>query len=129
MEEELQKLKKELKLTRICNLLVAVLLVCVIAGGAYMVDRLAPAVTALQELQPVAEKLGDLDVEMLNEKISQLDIDGLNQAIEGLDTQELTKAIKNINDVSDKLQEIGENLSEFTNSFGNTFSGLFGGGR
>ncbi len=115
MDEELQKLKKELKLTRYCSLITAVLLVCVIAGGAYMVNRLAPAVTALQEMQPVVEKLNNLDVEMLNEKIEQLDMEGLNQAMEGLDTEELSKAIKNINDVSDKLQEIG-----------NTFSGLFG---
>ena len=112
MEEELRKLKKELLINRICSIVVAVLLVCVLAGGAYALKGLAPAVTALDELRPLAEKMEDLDVDMINAKIAELDIDGLNQALEGLDTEELTRTLKNVNEASEQMKAFGESLSK-----------------
>ncbi len=125
-EEVVNALRKELKVTRYCTLFIALLLVLVIIGGVAVVNMFSPAITAVQEIQPVMEKMTDLDVEMLNEKIAQLDIDGLNEAIAGLDTEEISIALANINDAVEKLQEIGEGISDFSNSVNQSFSGLFG---
>lgn len=125
-EEILNKLRKELKITRYCSIFVAVLLIVVIAGGVYMMNAITPMVAAMQKMQPAIEKMADLDVEMLNEKIAQLDIEGLNQAIAGLDTEEVSEALKNINEAVERLQEIGDGLSTFSDSVNNSISGLFG---
>ena len=124
-DELIQALRKELKVTRICSLLVAVLLLVVIAGGVYTVNKITPALAAMQKMQPAIEKIEDLDIEMLNEKIAQLDIEGLNQIVTDLDAEELSRALKNINDATENLKEIGEGLSSFSDSVSNSFSGLF----
>lgn len=126
-EEMMNSLRKELKLTRYCSLFVAVLLVVVIIGGVSIVNILRPAVTAVQEMQPVMEEMAQLDVAMLNEKIAQLDIDGLNQAIAGLDTEEMSEALANINDAVEKLQALGEGFQNFSGSMNQSISSLFGG--
>lgn len=125
-EELLNALKRELKVTRYCSLLVASLLVLVIAGGVYVVNKVTPTLTALQEMQPAIEKIEQLDIEALNEKIEQLDIEGLNKIIEDLDAEELSETLKNINDAAAMLKEAGEGFSEFSDSISNSFSGLFG---
>ncbi len=125
-EEMMNSLRKELKVTRYCSLLVAVLLVVVIIGGVSVVNMLHPAILAVQEMQPVMEQMAELDVEMLNAKIEQLDIEGLNQAIAGLDTEEMSRALANINDAVEKLQEIGEGWNNFSSSVNQSISGLFG---
>ena len=125
-EEMMKALRKELKVTRYCSLLLAVLLVIVIAGGVFMMNMFAPAVTAMQEMQPVMQQMANLDVDMLNEKIEQLDIEGLNEAIDGLDTEEMSKALANMNAAVEKLQEIGEGWSNFSSSVNQSISGLFG---
>lgn len=128
-EEVMNTLRRELKITRYCSVFVAVLLVCVIAGGIYMANKIAPAAAALQEMQQTVEKLEELDVEMLNEKISQLDMEQLNQAIEGLDTEALSKALRSMNEAVEKLQKFGESFGSFSDSVGNSVSDFFGNGR
>ena len=125
-ENVLNSLRKELKVTRYCSLFVAVLLIIVIIGGVSVMNMLRPAITAVQEMQPVMEQMAELDVDMLNEKIVQLDIEGLNQAISELDMEEVTKALTNMNDAVEKLQEIGEGFSKFSSSVNQSISGLFG---
>ena len=125
-DELINSLRKELKVTRYCSLLVAVLLVIVIIGGVSIVNTIRPAITAVQKMEPVMEQMAELDVNMLNEKIAQLDIEGLNQAISGLDMEEASKALANINDAVEKLQEIGEGFSKFSGSVNQSITGLFG---
>ena len=125
-EDDLAVLRKELKITRYCSLLVAMLLVIVIIGGVFLAKQMAPALTAIQEMQPAIQKMEQIDVEMLNAKIEQLDIEGLNKAIEGLDVEELSKSLKNINEAIDRLKEAGESFEAFSELFSNSFSGLFG---
>lgn len=127
-EEMLKALRKELKLTRYCSLLVGMLLLLVIVGGIYAVNRMEPALTAIQKMQPAIEKMEQLDIEVLNEKIEQLDIEGLNKIVEDLDAAELSEALKNINDATALLKEVGDGFSEFSDSISNSFSGLFGKG-
>ena len=127
-DEMLQELRKELKVTRICSLVVAALLVIVIVGGIYTVNKISPALTAMQKMQPAIEKMEQLDIEVLNEKIAQLDIEGLNQIVEDLDAAELSEALENLNDAAEMLEELGDGLSSFSNSVNNSLSGLFGSG-
>lgn len=125
-EEVLNSLRKELKFTRYCSLFVAVLLVAVIIGGVYVVNIMSPALEALQQMQPAVEKMEQFDVEMLNQKIEELDIEGLNKIVEDLDAKELSEMLKNINEATAKLKEVGEGVSNFSESISNSFSGLFG---
>jgi len=128
-EEILNSLRKELKVTRYCSLFVAALLVFVIVGGIYVVNKITPALTAMQQMQPAIEKMEQLDVEVLNQKIAQLDIERLNQIVEDLDAKELSETLKNINDATALLKEAGEGFSEFSDSLTGSFSDLFGIGR
>ena len=125
-EEIIKSLQKELKITRYCSLLVAVLLLFVIAGGFYVGNKMTPALTAVQKMQPAIEKIEDLDIEMLNQKIEQLDIEGLNKIVEDLDAEELSETLRNINDAAAKLKEIQKGFGDFSDSVSNSFSDLFG---
>lgn len=125
-EEVLNSLRKELKFTRYCSWVVATLLVFVIVGGVFVVNKMAPALTAIQQMQPAIEKMEQLDIEMLNQKIEQLDIEGLNQIVEDLDAKELSETLKNINDAATMLKEAGEGFSEFSDAISDSFSGWFG---
>ena len=127
-EEMLKALRKELKFTRYCSLLVGILLLLVIVGGIYVVNKMEPALTAIGEMQPAIEKIEQLDIEMINEKIDQLDIEGLNKIVEDLDAAELSETLKNINDATAVMKEFQESVSEFTDSWTGSFSGWFGNG-
>jgi len=128
-EEVLKSLRKELKFTRYCSLLVATLLVFVIVGGIYVVNKMTPALTAIEQMRPAVEKMEQLDIEMLNQKIEQLDMEGLNKLVEELDAKELSETLKNINDATALLKEAGEGFSNFSDSLTGSFSDWFGVGR
>lgn len=127
-EDMLETLRKELRYTRYCSIGVAILLVVVIIGGIYAVNKMTPALEAISQMQPAIEKIEQLDIEMLNEKIEQLDIEGLNKIVEDLDAEELSETLKNINDAAAMLKEVGNSIGEFSDSISNSFSGLFGTG-
>lgn len=125
-EEMLKSLRKELKITRYCTLFTGVLLLAVLIGGIYIMNKIEPALVAVREMQPVMEQMEELDIGLLNEKIEQLDMEGLNEMVKDLDAAELSEALKNINDAAAMLKEAGESISEFSNSISGSFSGLFG---
>lgn len=125
-EEMMQSLQKELKITRYCSLIAAGLLICVLAGGVYLANCMSPITKAVQEMQPIMEELGKIDVDLLNEKIAQLDMEGLNKAIEGLDTEELSKLLQNINEAAEMLEKVGDGFQSFSDSVSDSFSNLFG---
>ena len=125
-EEMIKSLQKELKFTRYCSIVVAALLVLVIVGGIYVVNKMTPALAAIEQMQPAIEKIEQLDIEMLNEKIEQLDIEGLNKIVEDLDAEELSETLKNINDATAILKEMGEDLGDFSDSVTGSFSDWFG---
>ena len=138
-DEMMKALQKELRITRYCSLFVSVLLLLTIAGGIYTVNKMQPALEAVQNIRPTIQKIEDLDVkalnqkieqldiEVLNQKIEQLDIDGLNQIVEDLDVEELSETLKNINDAADKIREIQSGFSGVSDSFSDAFSGWFKG--
>ncbi len=125
-EEMLKALRKELKFTRYCSLIVGMLLLLVIVGGLFVVKKMEPALTAIEQMQPAIEKIEQLDIDVLNEKMEQLDIEGLNKIVQDLDAEELSETLKNINDATAMLKEAGKSIGEFSDSISNSFSGLFG---
>ena len=124
-DEMLKALRKELKITRYCSLIVGLLLLFVIVGGIYVVNKMEPALTAIEQMRPAIEKMEQLDIDVLNEKMEQLDIEGLNKIVEDLDAEELSETLKNINDATAMLKEAGKNIGEFSDSLSNSFSGFF----
>lgn len=128
-EAAFDSLQKELRITRICSMVVAGLLVAVIAGGIYLANLIVPMVTAIQEMQPAIAKLETIDMDLINEKISQLDIEGLNEMIQTLDGDEVSEALEHFNRALEKLEKVQSDLESFSSSVSNSLSGLFGIGR
>ena len=149
--EAIEKLQKELQVTRIFSLIVAVLLGVVIAGGIFFMSMMMPMVTTMKEMQPMIqkmeqidvellnEKFAQIDVELLNEKIEQLDIEGMNELIhgidemlEGADTEQMRETLENINAALNNMMKVQNTLDalkdSLTNSLTSSFSGLFGTG-
>ena len=115
----------ELKFTRLCSLFVATLLMFVIVGGIYAINKITPALTAVERMQPAIAKIEQLDIEVLNEKIEQLDIEGLNKIVDDLDVEALSEVLRNINEATAYIEEIGEGFSEFSDSVTDSFNDLF----
>lgn len=147
--QAIEKLRKELQVTRIFSIIVAVLLGAVVTGGIFFMGMMMPMVTAMKEMQPVIrkmeqidvellnEKFAQLDVEVLNDKIEQLDIEGMNELIhsvdemlEGADTEQMQETLDSINAALNNMLKVQNTLDALTNSLTNSltssFSGLFG---
>jgi len=129
-EVVMEKLTKELRITRIFCILSSLLTVCLLAGGFLVWNQVQPVISVLQEAKPVMEQLSELDVEEMNrtleqvnvtmesvdwqqvsEALGELDVNAINEAVEGLDTQELTKAVENLNKVVSVLEKWGNKWS------------------
>lgn len=149
--EAIEKLRKELQITRIFSVIVVVLLGAVITGGIFFMNMMRPMVTAMQEMQPAIqkmeqidvevlnEKFAQLDVEALNEKIAQLDIEGMNELIHGMDelladvdAEQMQETLDGVNAALNNMLKIQNTLEALAdslkNSFTSSFSGLFGNG-
>ena len=124
-DDMIKALRKELKFTRLCSLFVATLLMFVIVGGIYAINKITPALTAVERMQPAIAKIEQLDIEVLNEKIEQLDIEGLNKIVDALDVEALSEVLRNINEATAYIEEIGEGFSEFSDSVTDSFNDLF----
>lgn len=118
-----EQLRKELQLTRIFCIIVAVLLGVVITGGILLMNMMKPVVSAINEMQPAIQKMEQIDVEMLNEKLAQLDVEVLNEKIEQLDIESLNATLNSIQKAQNTLEALTESVK---NSFSSSFSGLFG---
>lgn len=137
----LEKLRKELRTTRIFCAISSVLTLLLLVGGCIAVviaqDYAGKVQEYAEEVTPVIEQLAKLDVEEFNltmenvntslqsvdweqvaASLEALDVDALNEAIENLDTEELTEALKNLNDVSATLRVVGDKVSSWTSVFG-----------
>lgn len=137
----LEKLRKELRTTRIFCAISSILTLLLLVGGCFAVVIVQDYAVKVQEyateVTPVIQKLSKLDVEEFNRTMTNvnhslqavdweqvatsleaLDVDALNGAIEKLDTEELTEALKNLNDASDALRAVGDKMGSWTSMFG-----------
>ena len=105
--QNLEKLRKELRMTRIFNSITAVLLICVLIGGFIIFSK-------MQDYMDTAMQL----VEELSAQLKQLDMDALNEAIAGLNTEELSKALENLNDAAETLENFSGSIKDFFSKFG-----------
>ncbi len=123
----LKKFRRELAITRLMCIVTSILIVCLLAGGVYV----------LRQVQPVLEQAAAVDVENINETLSQVksslenvnlkqaaetmqqvaetiesvDLEAWNNAIDGLDTAELSKTLANLNDAVESLRQIEASIN------------------
>lgn len=144
-QEMMEKLQKSLKINRILNVILITLMICLLAGGYFVVQKITPAMGILQEVrtslqaleqldyqalnqtlaeldvEALNEKIEALDMEILNEKLEQLDVDNLNELLDGLDAEEMSEALENLNNAVDKLEKVEENLGALGEWFNSKF--------
>ena len=132
-QNDMDKLFRELRLTRIVSIISSLLALSLLIMGGYFAHTIKGT---LREAEPAMEKIAEVDVESLNatlehinetleavdlepimQAIEELDVEGLNTAIDSLDMEELSKALRNLNDAADIMKKIGETLSPLTSIF------------
>lgn len=134
MEPAMEKLRKELRATRIFSMISSILMVCILVCGFMVCQGVKPYV---EQLWPVVEQLAEVDFagianslqsletsvnavdwKYLSQQVSRLDVDAINEAIAGLDTEELSKGLENINKAAESLQKMSDSLKAFSSKFG-----------
>lgn len=131
-ELAVERLARELRMTRIFCIISSALTICLLIGGFLIWNNIQPILSVVQEAKPIMEQLSALDVEEMNhtleqvnvtlesvdwqqvsESLQELDVDAINEAVAGLDTEELTKAIENLNKVVSVLENWGNKWGSF----------------
>ncbi|MCD8380841.1 MAG: hypothetical protein LUC95_11135 [Lachnospiraceae bacterium] len=130
--EMIEKLRRELRLTRIITIVSILLTLCMAGLVLYFQQTVKTAMEPLTEqmadldtdtlnemianLKTVSDELAqaDIDWEKLSETVNSLDVEALNEAIAGLDTEELSKAIENLNNAVEALENLGSSTSSLT---------------
>lgn len=123
----LKKFRRELAITRVMCIVTSMLILCLLAGGIYV----------LRQVQPILEQAAAVDVENVNETLSQVksslenvnleqamdtmqqvaetmesvDLEAWNNAIDGLDTAELSKTLANLNDAVESLRQVEASIN------------------
>lgn len=137
-QEDMGKLLRELRFTRIVSIISSLLAVLLLVFGGYLVYTVKDI---MREAEPVMEKIVEVDIENLNatlkhvnetlesvdlepvvQAIEELDVEGFNAAIDSLDMEELTKALKNMNDAADVFRQISQSLSQLLSKLTSLFS-------
>ncbi len=127
--QDFEKLRRELRTTRIFSGITSVLLVGILIGGFIVFAKVQEYA---QTVMPLAEKVSEVEFDVLNEsmeslnetlqvidweklslQLEELDMDALNEAIAGLNTEELSKALENLNDAAETLEQFGESVKGF----------------
>ncbi len=105
--QDMEKLRTELRMTRIFNIITSLLLICVLMGG-FMVFR---------EVKQYADAAMPF-VEKLAVQLEQLDVDALNEAVAGLNMEELSEALENLNNATETLENFAATIKNFFSKFG-----------
>ncbi len=130
--ELIEKLRRELRFSRIISLISILLTVCLVGVVLYfqqtvqtvvepVTEQLAGLDTdtlneAIANLEVVSDELAqaDIDWEELADTINSLDVEAFNEAIAGFDTEELSEAIENLNNAIEALENLGNGASSVT---------------
>ena len=105
--QDLDKLRKELRMTRFFSGITSVLLICVLVGGFLFFSKVQGY---LEDAMPL--------VEQMSAQLEQLDMDALNESIASLNTEELTEALEHFNDAVDTLESFTGSVKDFFSKFG-----------
>lgn len=124
-----ESLRRELRMTRIINGIVSILLVCVLLGGVLFY---AKAQKYAEQVRPLTEKLAMVDYEVLNETMSSLntslneidwsvlseglsevDWKQLSEDLEAIDWEKLSATLKNLNNTADAMKNFSDSLRAF----------------
>lgn len=123
----LKKFRRELAITRLMCIVTSALILCLLAGGVYV----------LRQVQPILEQAAAVDIENVNETLRQVkssledvdlkqaadtmqqvadtmqsvDLESWNNAIDGLDTEELSKTLTNLNNAVESLRRIENSIN------------------
>lgn len=132
-QSNMDRLSRELKLTRIVCLAASLLTALLLAGGGVLYmklqgifERTQPVMEQVSQvdmaalngiLRQVEESLGEVDWEQISDTMGKLDVDALNDAIENLDTKELSKTLANLNHAVETIQEIKDAIQFFLGMF------------
>ncbi len=126
---ELKSLKRSLLVTKVLCGVLCLLMVAILAGGAYVVKILYPevqtvnshleALSALtkqvegvdfaqvsKDVNEINATLSDVDWEMVSEQLNSLDVESINTTLQGLNVEELEEAIENLNSVIGVLRKL-----------------------
>ncbi len=135
IQEELEKLKKELRITRVLCTVSSLLTAGLLIGIVFLSVNLLPLIRFAEDVRPVMGSLKALDVEAVNgvldqletvdlkefsDAVEQLDMDTLNdtleqvdKALEDMDMEAVSTAVQNLNGVVDTLKSVSNTLSSF----------------
>ncbi|MBR6326564.1 MAG: hypothetical protein IKR61_07130 [Lachnospiraceae bacterium] len=135
LQQELKSLRRSLRINRILNAVILVLLIALLAGGYMVVQKVLPSLAdvkaiaeSLEEMESGLAMLESVDIDALTQDVDEinaqlssvdwesiitqveaLDVDGFNEAmdsLEALDAKELEKAIENLNAVMATFQKL-----------------------
>lgn len=137
--DELEILRRELRLTRIFCMVSSAVTLCLLAGIIILSSRVKPVYEFMKEAGPVLEQASKLDVDAFNETLNRmneslgqvdwaqlsdtlnsLDVDAINNALENLDMEEFSKTLANLNNVADALKDLSSKFSSLPSVFGIT---------
>ena len=104
--QDLERLRKELRMTRVFSGITSALLICVLIGGVIVFLKVQ---AYMEAVMPLAEKM--------LAQLEQLDMDALNESIAGLNTKELTRALENFNDAVERLEGFTDAVKGFFSKF------------
>lgn len=108
-------LKKQLRITRLTALALAalVLVLAVLANG------------AMREVQTLADRVEQIDIERVADTVARLDVDSLNEAItrlkaqvEALDTEALNGAMQALDEAAGSIGAAADRFNRMTAIFG-----------
>lgn len=100
--QDLERLRKELSMTRILSGITSILLICVLVGGVLLFSKVQGY---LKDAMPLVERM--------SAQLEQLDMGALNESITGLNTKELTEALENFNDAVETLETFVGSIKDF----------------
>ena len=127
--QDFEKLRRELRITRIFSCITSVLLIGLLIGGFIVFSKVQEYA---QTVMPLVEKVSEVEFNVLNEsmenlnetmetidweklsaQLEALDMEALNEAIAGLNTEELSKALENLNDAAETLEQFSDSIKGF----------------
>lgn len=132
-QEDMKKLFRELRITRILSTVSSLLAVLLLVGGGYLFFTIRDI---MREARPAIEKISEVDMEDFNatlahinetletvdfepvvQAIEELDVEGLNSAINSLDMEEFSEALRNMNDAAEAFKKLSQSFESLTSFF------------